>query len=327
MARFRNVCITLNNPTFSPDEFKERLLSLGVSYYVFQVEHPEGGTRHFQAYIELNGQKSLSRLQAAIPRGHFESRRGSSKQASDYCKKEESRVDGPWEYGTLSAPGKRNDLAAAVEIFREKGMAGLIAEEPTAYVKYHRGFEKLAFKALLGQTREVPEVWFLYGPPGCGKTRRAFAECESRVGGSYGLDFVKLCLADGWFDGYLGQPAVILDDLDGNKSKISLARLLQVLDIYPTLVPIKGDHVPFVSKLVLVTSNYHWSEWYDFTDRAAQYPALVRRFTRVLAWPGSDGLDPVDIRPGTPSWDTFREGPRTHNVIQNPNYRYDWFNK
>ena len=41
---------------------------------------------------------------------HLEIRRGTQQQARDYCQKHDTRVDGPWEYGTPHKAGKRNDI-------------------------------------------------------------------------------------------------------------------------------------------------------------------------------------------------------------------------
>ena len=37
---------------------------------------------------------------------HLEIRRGTQQQARDYCQKHDTRVDGPWEYGTPHKAGK-----------------------------------------------------------------------------------------------------------------------------------------------------------------------------------------------------------------------------
>lgn len=91
--RYRNVCFTINNPKGQIDY--ENMP--GLKYMVFQLEQGANGTVHYQGYAEFSKQYSLKQLQVILPGGHFETRRGTAQQAADYCKKEESRVEGPWE--------------------------------------------------------------------------------------------------------------------------------------------------------------------------------------------------------------------------------------
>jgi len=90
---------TLNNPT-GPLELES---IDDLQYGVYQEEIGENGTRHFQGYLIFSVRKRLTQLKAIqqLSRAHFEARRGTSKQARDYCMKEETRVADtiPIEYG------------------------------------------------------------------------------------------------------------------------------------------------------------------------------------------------------------------------------------
>ena len=70
-----------------------------------------------RGYVVFSGKKRLQWLKRNCDQtAHWESRRGSHLQAKEYCSKEESRVDGPWEAGEegdhLGGQGKRNDMLA-----------------------------------------------------------------------------------------------------------------------------------------------------------------------------------------------------------------------
>ena len=43
---------------------------------------------------------------------HLEQARATRAKARDYCRKEDTRIDGPWEHGDFDAggQGKRNDI-------------------------------------------------------------------------------------------------------------------------------------------------------------------------------------------------------------------------
>jgi len=86
----------------------------GISYVVYQLERGLSGTNHLQGYCQFSSRKTLRQvkdlLQGPFPSSHLEKAKGSPEQNRKYCTKEESRVDGPWEFGTMSKPGKRNDI-------------------------------------------------------------------------------------------------------------------------------------------------------------------------------------------------------------------------
>lgn len=84
-----------------------------VAYLVFQLESGASGTKHLQGYCQCASRKSLAQIKQLfheIPGAHWEVAKGSAKQNKTYCTKEESRLDGPWEHGTMSSAGKRNDI-------------------------------------------------------------------------------------------------------------------------------------------------------------------------------------------------------------------------
>lgn len=103
-TQMRNMFITLNN--WTEEEYVKLSGMKGVKYYVIGKECGEQGTPHLQGYFEFTGGKRLSTIKKLLPRIHIEKRKGTPKQASDYCKKEGNYV----EFGELSKQGERNDL-------------------------------------------------------------------------------------------------------------------------------------------------------------------------------------------------------------------------
>ena len=73
-------------------------------YFVYQVENcPTTGRDHIQGYLELKSQTRFNQVKQMFAPAviHLEGRKAkSSIPAINYCKKEETRVDGPWEFGT-----------------------------------------------------------------------------------------------------------------------------------------------------------------------------------------------------------------------------------
>lgn len=93
------------------------------NYIVYQREKcPKSGKLHWQGYVEFKSKCSINKLHKMIGnKCHVEVRGGTNKQASDYCKKEDTRVGEFIEYGVLKMQGRRSDLDSIWECI-EDGM-------------------------------------------------------------------------------------------------------------------------------------------------------------------------------------------------------------
>ena len=116
MSKLRNYCFTLHKETLPTLEFPE-----DVRYAIWQTEKcPETGRLHYQGYLELAKPMRIVAVKNLLPQlegAHFEPRRGTRDQARDYCRKAETKIDGPWEHGDFGAGGQgcRTDLLAVKE--------------------------------------------------------------------------------------------------------------------------------------------------------------------------------------------------------------------
>lgn len=261
---------TINN--YTDDEIRGLREYGGFEYVVWGKEVGESGTPHLQGYCEFGSRKrlqTLSRL-SFFRRARMQAKYKSStsKQASDYCKK-----DGDFEErGTLSTTlgqGKRNDLSEMQsKIDSGLPMAQIAQEHFSNFIRYNRGISMYA--DLRTQPRSwVPTVVIYWGLTGLGKSGRVWRDYPDLYCHS----------GDRWFDGYDAHHTVLFDDFTG--SVFALSYLLRLLDRYPMRVPIKGGFRQWVPRRIFITSNFDPASWYSGASQE-HHDALFRRFTEIV---------------------------------------------
>lgn len=259
----RNWCFTINNPTNNELQFNDN-----VRFCVWQKERGTEGTEHLQGYIELRSPRRLSYLKSLFERGHFETRKGTRQQAIDYCKKEDSRIEGPWIHGEEnSRQGERTDLDEIKRKIDQGATESTIADEHFAvWCRNFRAFERYKRIKTTNRTWNT-DVTMLIGPPGCGKSKY----CIDKYPDAYWKQRSE------WWDGYDGNDSVVLDDFYG---WIPFDTLLRVMDRYPLLVETKGGQTNFLAKSICITSNKWPTKWYKNGD----IRALFRRVEKWIVW-------------------------------------------
>lgn len=280
----RTFIFTLNNYDDSDVERLGQHWDRHFTYLGFGREiAPTTGTPHLQGVCRARNSarvRNISRLLAGIceladgKAFHVEIARGSFKQCRDYCKK-----DGFFtEYGQPPAQGSRTDLkCASALIAGGQSVEDAVKHCPEVFVKYHKGL--WALQALKIKPRhDPPDVRWLWGPTGTGKTRAAFE--------AYPQAYFKDCRSL-WWDGYTGQECVILDDFRPCKD-MPLAYMLRLLDRYPMQVQFKGGYVQFNSPIIYITAPLGPRELYEglpFDIAVEDINQLVRRITTVTHFP------------------------------------------
>lgn len=250
-------CFTLNNPTAVEIKlFKD----ISCNYGIFGEEVGESGTPHLQATITFKNATRLGALKKICARAHWEPTKA-LEAAENYCKK-----DGNFWIIDNRTQGSRTDIAGAISALKEGGIKKVIEKNPVEFVKYHAGLEKLAFR-LQPQRDFKPEVYWVWGPTGTGKTR-AVVQIEPDLWIS-GKNLQ-------WWDGYENQEAVLLDDF--RKDFCTFHELLRILDRYPYRVAVKGGFRELNSKRIYITSCYPPNEVYHTREDVNQ---LLRRIDSV----------------------------------------------
>lgn len=288
----RHYCwvFTRNNPEKSPLEYLEHLKEVNsFQYCIFQKEQGESGTVHYQGYIEFKNARTLSSVRRSCdPSAHWELRRGTQEQAIKYASKEDTRLEGPWLHGTKKGQGRRTDVHSLrdhVLAHQSSAREILYSDSVNALAKFPQFYKMLTSlnRPQYDSTAPPIQVELHYGEAGTGKTRQVYERFEQDD-----IYFMPPGQHN-WFDGYDGQSVLVLDDFDG---KMPLNALLRRIDRYPVQLPIKGSFVWRRAKTIVITSNMHPGDWYEWANRLPQKKALYRRFTKVLRY--SEGEEPVE---------------------------------
>lgn len=254
----RNCVFTLNNYT---EEEYNAVLNWDCKYLIVGKEVGEQNTPHLQGYVEWLHAKKFTSLKNLNPRIHWEKRRGTAKEASDYCKKEGYF----YEKGTISCQGKRSDLEDVAEMVEQKVSLKEIAQTfPTTYIKYHKGIEKL-INIFYEDRNEKPYVHWRWGKTGTGKTYGAVQAHPSH----YIKDGTK------WWDGYEQQEAIIIDDFDG---KWDYRNFLRLLDKYKYQGETKFGYVKINSPYIYITCEHPPSHFWDDTELSQ----ILRRIDKIV---------------------------------------------
>ncbi len=246
-------------------------------YVIFQEEKGEDNTKHYQGYAEFTAPLRLGSVKKILSRAHWEGRRGSQADAIAYCQKEDTRESGPYSCGIAGGKqGKRTDVDNACELLQSTRSIRVLAEEmPGVFVKFHRGFQRL-LEVTVDPRKADPKCILLYGPTGTGKSHWAM----NRFPDAYWKPPMSK-----WFDGYLDETTVIMDEFAGKMSQMTLTYLLRLMDKYPLKVEVKGSSREFLAETIVFTTNIHPYLWYDWEGRKSQWPALQRRFHEVWFLP------------------------------------------
>lgn len=250
-----------------------------VQYCICQKERcPQTGREHIQGYIYTYNPTRMASIQTYLQdnTAHLEHSKGNPQQNKAYCSKLESRVDGPWEYGTCPAgQGHRTDWDGLITDLKSGNSIESLARNHTnLYIRYHSGIKSTFFHihTPTSNFRQV-ETSVYWGETGTGKTRRAVEENDSYY-------ILTNSQTGVWFDGYNSEACLIIDEFYG---WVQFGTLLRILDGYKFQAKIHGGFVWANWNKVIITSNKEPNEWYDwnkFSERQKQ--ALFRRFSNIV---------------------------------------------
>lgn len=267
--RYRGWCGTWNNHTSEDLAMIQNCKDF--DYVVGQEETGEKGTPHIQFYVYRKNPVTFRYVKKRFPKAHLEPAKGTPSDNKRYCSKEETRTGNRFEIGDCPQQGSRSDFDAIKEMLKEKKDLQSVAEQyPSQFVRYSTGIQRMHSIFAKPSMRTVT-VYLLVGPTGTGKT-------WSAVHSNPVLEDVYIKdPATKWWDGYVGQSTVILDDFLGT---MDYSYLLRLLDTYPMQVETKGSHTYLSFSTLWITSNELPTAWYP-TKTLQQLAPLFRRFAKL----------------------------------------------
>lgn len=127
------------------------------------------------------------------------------------------------------------------------------------WVRHYRAFEHYALLKTKPRNHAVTCI-VIQGPTGTGKSKW----CMDKYPDAYWKQRSQ------WWDGYLGQKVVVIDEFYG---WLPFDLLLRICDRYPLMVESKGGQVQFVADTVIFTTNSNPLNWY----KSCYFPAFIRR--------------------------------------------------
>jgi len=249
-------CYTLNNYT---NEDIAQFKAFTVSKHRCCLEIGESGTAHMQGAITFLRAYRLTQLKKLNSKVHWE--KSLSCDPENYCTKGEIIID-----INNKKQGNRVDIQTAIELSKTKMTLSEFLDQATSYQSI-KVFE-LAKAVKQKQRNFQPDVIWIYGPTGTGKTRAViWKEKDLWISGK-NLE---------WWPGYENQEATLFDDF--RKDFCTYHELLRILDRTPYTVAIKGGHRILNSKRMYITSCYAPEDMYETREDIQQ---LLRRITKVI---------------------------------------------
>jgi len=257
-------------------------------------EVAETGTRHLQCFIIYKVRTKFSTVKIQFPTAHIERMLGSSKEASDYCKKDGDFMEfGIFEeingYKNAAAGGKQSKVNydKIISMAESHNLKGIREEDPGVYFRHYHTIKRIAMDnpPPVENIDELKNEW-IWGATGLGKSSNARIENP----GCYIKSHNK------WWLGYRGEAVVLIDDLSITEGAWFGEHLKQWADHYPFPSETKGDGMLIRPEKIVVTSNYSIEEIWGHDNNLCD--ALKRRFkVRHIIEPFPQFVAPKVIAP------------------------------
>lgn len=235
--------------------------------FIIGFEIGEQGTHHIQGVFQFKQPKTFNTLREYFKNNHIE-KIHDLKSAIEYCKKDNDFM----EFGKLTSQGQRTDI----EEFTQAIIDGytdiqLLTEFPSQTQRFLNNIDRIRQMVLheyySNNLRYNLKCIFISGNAGIGKTRYIYQRHNIK-------DIYRVCNYENPFDNYKSQKILVLDEYN---NQLPIQLLLNILDIYPLLLPARYTDKWACYELVYVISNYDFDYLFKVYDETI-YQAVKRRF-------------------------------------------------
>ena len=291
----RKWLLTINNPQdhgMSHDEIIDRAQKFNPVYMCLADEIGENGTYHTHLFLYSSSPMRFGTVKKRFPTAHIDRAHGTVQDNRAYIRKEgkwadtdksETRVEGTFkEFGELpdEASEKSPKYARLLQCVKD-GMSNkeILAIDPS-FAFHLEHIDKLRqdirFEKYLTENRFI-KVHYLWGDSGTGKTRSIYEKHPPE----------EICRITHYpsrgnvqFDAYKGQSVLVFEEFH---SEIPISMMLNLLDIYPLMLPARYHDRIACYLTVYITSNIPLEEQYKdiHKDKLETWNAFLRRIHTV----------------------------------------------
>lgn len=288
----RKYLLTINNPAdcgLTHDKIKALVQSLSPAYFCMADEIAATGTHHTHVFLYRPSPVRWRTVKNLFPTAHIDKAYGSAQESRDYIQK-----NGKWsetekaetvvpnsfeEFGHMPLPQseKAPEMTALLEdISAGKTTSQIIRENPKLAfrVKEIDVLRQTLLSEKYAEQNRIVETQYLYGATGTGKTSGIYRRHDPR-------DIYRVTnYRNGRgvsFDDYHGQDVIVFEEF---ASQIPIEEMLNLLDIYPLMLPARySDKVACYTK-VYITSNLPLSRQYQAVQQ--YHPETWQAFLRRI---------------------------------------------
>lgn len=248
------------------------------------------GYEHYQTFLYWKNPKVGLAVENIFPGVHIEPCRDIAASIK-YVSKDETHIAGPFVYGIADQLAGMSTDADSVKRDLFDSATDLIDNHGWSYYDFLDDSKWRAWAATVNHKRFITDtrnnylsktygchdrnvsVDYIYGPTGSGKS-----DVVLRMYGAKNVFTADLSSAFP-FDGYDGQPVLLLDDY---RSDFKFSVLLRILHGQPYRVNVKGGSTYACWTKVVITSNIYISDQYpNLTERR---DPLYRCFEHGVVW-------------------------------------------
>lgn len=163
------------------------------------------GYLHWQFVCAFSKKASLAAVKSVFG-NYVHAELSRSELANAYVCKEETRIEGPWEWGCK--PIRRNSKTDWDSVWNAAVAGDVMAVPPNIRVVSYRTIRAIG-SDFLAPRAIIREIWVFWGRTGTGKSRRAWDEA--------GMEAYSKDPRSKFWDGYTDQKNVVVDEFRGGK--------------------------------------------------------------------------------------------------------------